>query len=546
MEGNSIKTFQNLCKIFEMRIRLDNAKGSGTSEEVIDNYEKYAQKIDAYYNEEFQQELKNLISPKETLEKERDRLEKLISLLEDRLEKRSTLAGDFHRTTGKYIKNLQLIVSESELNNKRDRLKHITKYLDTTKEIEDIKETKEKLKESLIEEETKRDEYLEKNKILEDELYSSFVTSVSSDEYYSNLEEENIIDILNDVSKKAKDTKETLDITKESVQSLLSSGMDDEYESYVEEASKSYSLWKDREIILKIYKLVINFEDEFKDILEKREVINNLFEERKSINIESDILLPFENVMLEQSKILNTEKEILDNISNYTSRIEFKEERLKELEEVTKEPEILAILDEYNMVNKYEANEEKNEPSTEMLDMPEVKEDGIVNREYNPYEIVSINDYPPTLNVGLAKLKGASVRDKVYKKLNPEVAGIPGFEMGVIPDGNVNRGLNNNFVNEQIMPALETSNESVNASVEENVIPEINPVVNTQVEKKNTLDNVLPGLGNSNSEQDNNSFWIPVSDSQSESNDFPNINIPVATDNLNNNGDNLGFPEVNN
>jgi len=546
MEGNSIKTFQNLCKIFEMRIRLDNAKGSGTSEEVIDNYEKYAQKIDAYYNEEFQQELKNLISPKETLEKERDRLEKLISLLEDRLEKRSTLAGDFHRTTGKYIKNLQLIVSESELNNKRDRLKHITKYLDTTKEIEDIKETKEKLKESLIEEETKRDEYLEKNKILEDELYSSFVTSVSSDEYYSNLEEENIIDILNDVSKKAKDTKETLDITKESVQSLLSSGMDDEYESYIEEASKSYSLWKDREIILKIYKLVINFEDEFKDILEKREVINNLFEERKSINIESDILLPFENVMLEQSKILNTEKEILDNISNYTSRIEFKEERLKELEEVTKEPEILAILDEYNMVNKYEANEEKNEPSTEMLDMPEVKEDGIVNREYNPYEIVSINDYPPTLNVGLAKLKGASVRDKVYKKLNPEVAGIPGFEMGVIPDGNVNRGLNNNFVNEQIMPALETSNESVNASVEENVIPEINPVVNTQVEKKNTLDNVLPGLGNSNSEQDNNSFWIPVSDSQSESNDFPNINIPVATDNLNNNGDNLGFPEVNN
>jgi len=53
MEGNSIKTFQNLCKIFEMRIKLDNAKGDGASEEVIDNYEKYAQKIDSYYNDSF-------------------------------------------------------------------------------------------------------------------------------------------------------------------------------------------------------------------------------------------------------------------------------------------------------------------------------------------------------------------------------------------------------------------------------------------------------------------------------------------------------------
>ena len=228
MEGNSIKTFENLCKIFEMRIKLDNAKGEDVSEEVIDNYEKYAQKIDSYYNEEFQNELKNLISPKDTLEKERERLEKLIDLLEDRLKKRSSLAGDFHTVTGKYIKNLQLIVSENELNNKKERLDLITKYLDTVKEIENIKDNTEKLRETLNEEEEKKNEYSEKNKMLEDELYSSFVTSVSSDEYYSSIEEENIIDILEDVSKKAKENKETLDITKESVESLLSTGMDDE------------------------------------------------------------------------------------------------------------------------------------------------------------------------------------------------------------------------------------------------------------------------------------------------------------------------------
>jgi len=512
MEGNSIKTFQNLCKIFEMRIKLDNAKGDGASEEVIDNYEKYAQKIDSYYNEEFQKELKDLISPKDTLEKERERLEKLIGLLEDRLEKRSALAGDFHRTTGKYIKNLQLIVSESELNNKKERLEYITKYLDTIKEIENIKENVEKLKETLNEEEVKKDEYLEKNKILEDELYSSFVTSVSSDEYYSNIEEEQIIDILSEVSKKAKETKETLDITKESVESLLSSGMDDEYESYIEEASKSYSLWKDREIILKIYKLVINFEDEFKEILSKRETINNLFEERKTINVGSDILLPFENVMLEQGKILNNEKEILENIANYTSRIDFKEERLKELEEITREPEILAILDEYNLV-KYNASEEEEEPLS-MGDLSNMNND-ISVEEHNPYEITSVDECPPTLNIQLAKLKGSSVRDKVNKKLNPETIEIPEFKM-VVPEEESSNLVQNN---EEVVPKEENNTE-----------PEINSV------------EVNPSLDS----ESNNSFWIPVSDSKLETSEFPNINIPINNDNINTGEDNFGFPEVNN
>lgn len=527
MEGSSIKTFQNLCKIFEMRIKLDNAKGIDVSEEVVDNYEKYAQKIDSYYNEEFQKELKNLISPKDTLEEERERLEKLINLLGDRLEKRSTLAGNFHQTTGKYIKNLQLIVSESELNNKKERLNLISRYLDTVKEIDSVKDSVLKLKNELEEEETKKEEYIEKNKTLEDELYSSFVTSISSDEYYSSIEEENIIDILSEVSKKASDNKETLDITKESVESLLSSGMDDEYEAYIEEASKNYSLWKEREIILKIYKLVINFEDDFKDILTKRETINNLFEERKTINIGSDILLPFENVVIEQDKILNNEKEILNNIANYTSRIDFKEERLRELEEVTKEPEILAILSEYNLVDKYNEDEpEENNLSIDLFGTP-TEEQKIEVTEHNPYEVTSVEDYPPTLNIGLAKLKGSSVRDKVNKKLNNETVITPVIEeKSELPDNN----MDTNII-EPIMPIV-TPEE--NNQGEEDINDSINP---------------FPNLENNTNEDNNNSFWIPVSDSTNEENNqFPNINIhiPVTDENTNTEEDNLGFPEVNN
>ena len=54
MEGNSIKSLEGLCKIFEMRIKLDKEKGIRTSSEVIDTYEKYSKKIDSEYNKEFE------------------------------------------------------------------------------------------------------------------------------------------------------------------------------------------------------------------------------------------------------------------------------------------------------------------------------------------------------------------------------------------------------------------------------------------------------------------------------------------------------------
>ena len=95
MEGNSLKSFENLCKIFEMRIKLDKEKGIDTPEDVLINYEKYAKKIDSIYNNDFEKEIKPLITPEVTLDKEKERLKKLIKLLEDRLSKRDNLENKF-------------------------------------------------------------------------------------------------------------------------------------------------------------------------------------------------------------------------------------------------------------------------------------------------------------------------------------------------------------------------------------------------------------------------------------------------------------------
>ena len=426
MEGNSIKSLENLCKIFEMRIKLDKEKKAKTPSEVIDNYEKYSKKIDSIYNKDFEKEIRGLISPEPTLEKEEKRLEKLIGLLEDRLEKRKELEERFYNSTGKYIEGFQIIVSDDELEDKKNRLEIISKYLTTKKEMDEIDSSITKLKTSLLELEEEKSSYIEKNKTMEDSLYSTLMKSMKNDEYFNKITEENYNNELLSVEDKVKENEETLEVTLDSVKSLLKNGVNEEYTSYVEDAEKSFYIWKNREIILRIYELVISFEDDFEKIASKREEISDLLEERintkKKLHIEdSDELENFEKLISEQKGILSKEKEVLDNIVNYDSRIKFKEERLNELEEIVNSYEILTVLREYGLAPSFDI--EENEEKEEDVPFEEIEEpvlEDVINDYIDPYRIKDVVVAPRTLNLGLAKLKGESVRENVNRKLNPK------------------------------------------------------------------------------------------------------------------------------
>lgn len=430
MEGNSLNSFENLCKIFETRIKLDKEKNIETPPDVLINYEKYSKKIDSIYNSKFEKEIKPLIVPAVTIEKEEERLGKLISLLKSRLEKREELENRFYLTTGRYIKGLQLVVSESEFEDKKNRLETITKYLDTRNEINTVNESISELKDKLSDEVAKQDEYIKKNKIMEDELYNTFKDVISNDDYLSKLNEDDIDTEIAMVIDKVKDNKETLDVTKDSVNSLMISGDNDDYASYIEDAERSYFTWKNRELLLKIYSLVIKFEDSYNDLYEKRDKINKIIRNRRSIKdnltIEvTDNFSSFEDVLKEQLDVLKNEKEVLENVSNYTNRISFKEERLSELEEANNSVEILSILREYGLIDTYDNKEELEEVPLETPEFEKEEdakeEEEIFVKEINPYRIVDVIDYPKSLNIGLARLKGESVREKVNKKLNPTI-----------------------------------------------------------------------------------------------------------------------------
>lgn len=592
MEGNSLNSFENLCKIFETRIKLDKEKNIETPPDVLINYEKYSKKIDSIYNSKFEKEIKPLIVPAVTIEKEEERLGKLISLLKSRLEKREELENRFYLTTGRYIKGLQLVVSESEFEDKKNRLETITKYLDTRNEINTVNESISELKDKLSDEVAKQDEYIKKNKIMEDELYNTFKDVISNDDYLSKLNEDDIDTEIAMVIDKVKDNKETLDVTKDSVNSLMISGDNDDYASYIEDAERSYFTWKNRELLLKVYSLVVKFEDNYNDLFEKRDKINKIVRNRRSIKdnltIEvTDNFSSFEDVLKEQLDVLKNEKEVLENVSNYTNRISFKEERLSELEEANNSVEILSILREYGLIDTYDNKEELEEVP---LETPELEEDNgdeeeeIFVKEINPYRIVDVIDYPKSLNIGLARLKGESVREKVNKKLNPTIKA-PTFdditneidnskeEDKVIDTSNNDlvddKKLDNEGVKEDIVtPTWEAPKKEDIIKKDDTDIKVINddniPVwgsnINTNintVEEVNTSNGSVPIWNNtldnnSNStdtkildNKEDNAFWVPVSDSKLDANVFPSIDIPV-NNGFNGTKDNFGFPDINN
>ena len=66
---------------------LNGSENIETPPDVLINYEKYSKKIDSIYNSKFEKEIKPLIVPAVTIEKEEERLGKLISLLKSRREK---------------------------------------------------------------------------------------------------------------------------------------------------------------------------------------------------------------------------------------------------------------------------------------------------------------------------------------------------------------------------------------------------------------------------------------------------------------------------
>jgi len=473
---NKEKVKYDLYKILRMSILLNPKE---VDKLTLNKFKEASLNIDKMLNEEYDEKIEGMFYDTTTLEEEEKRLKDLVAFVRDRLEKRKTLLEDYRSVTNRELDDLEYINKSSDLDLYEQRLENIKEYLDNSKLIEVNEQDLEVLREQLVKEYDLKSSNELKNAKIEETLYNTFVNVLYEMDLYSSLEIDNIDKEIESLQSEIKETREQKDTFTTAFNNLRASGISGdlelEYASYVENSKRNYYYVKEKEIILKLYKLIDEKESEYSNLYKKREDIKELLQERlllrKDLGIkEKDLMLKVSDCIDDQEQDIVVEKENVDNINILTERIKLKENRLEELKKLIKKPELLSILKEYALIDAYDhedvledtddnleyetviletAEEDEKESALNLLKdlLPEDEinelgeeevdsdeefdfEEKTSEKEYQPNQIKE-SLVVPTMNFGLSRLKSISVMKRVgdmlgvNAKKTPKVAQTP-------------------------------------------------------------------------------------------------------------------------
>lgn len=440
LEGKDKVKF-DLYKILRMSVLLGKDQ---VDELTLNKFKEASLNIDNMLNKEYYDKLDSMFYSTSSLEEEEKRLKELVAFIKDRIEQRKSLQEDYRTVTSKPLEDLEYIEKSSELDLYERRLLIIKNYLDNSKLIENNEKDLEILRAELAKEYNVKRDNEEKNIKIEEELYNAFINVLYEMDLYSKIELANIDDELSNIQKELNEAKEQKDTFVTAFNNLKSSGISGEleleYSSYVENSKRNYYYVKEREIILKLYKLIASKEAEYSNLFAKREEIKSLLQEKTILRNElgirdKDYLSAISDLIFDQRQEIELEKNNVDNINVLTERIKLKENRLEELKKEIKKPEVLSILKEYSLIDTYDHDdilddtievgeeeeeislaEEPEESSVNLLDDLLEEEVPEVVKTYEDNEIKSVEDVP-SMNFGLSRLKSISVMKRVADML---------------------------------------------------------------------------------------------------------------------------------
>lgn len=437
----------DLYKILRMSVLLGKDQ---VDELTLNKFKEASLNIDNMLNKEYYDKLDSMFYDTSSLEEEEKRLKELVAFVKERIEQRKSLIEDYKNVTSKSLDNLEYIEKSSELDLYERRLQIIKDYLDSSKLIDINEKDLEILKSELVKEYDIKSTNELKNIKIEEELYNAFVNVLYEMDLYSKIDINNIDKEIENIQKEIRETKDQKDTFVTAFNNLKSSGISGEleleYASYVENSKRNYYFVKEKEVILKLYKLITNKEAEYSNLFAKRENIKELLQEktilRSELGIkEKDYLSAISDLILEQKQEIELEKNNVDNINVLTERIKLKENRLEELKKEIKKPEVLSILKEYNLIDTYDHEDIYDESLQEdeielQLDSEESEEEveninllddllEVNDKVETPEEIVKtyeenqikLVEDVPSMNFGLSRLKSISVMKRVADML---------------------------------------------------------------------------------------------------------------------------------
>lgn len=449
----------DLYKILRMSVLLSQDQ---VDELTLNKFKDASLNIDNMLNEEYNSKLEEMFYDTSTLDEEEKRLKELVAFVKERIEQRKSLLDDYRTVTSKSLDNLEYIQKSNDLDLYEKRLQLIKDYIENSKLVEVNENDLEVLKNELVKEYDIKSTNELKNLKIEEELYNTFVNVLYEMDLYSQIELSNIDEEIEEIGKEIRDAKDQKDTFVTAFDNLKSSGitgdLELEYASYVENAKRNYYFVKEKEIILKLYKLIAEKESEYSNLFTKRENVKELLHEKTILRTElgikeKDNLLAISDLINDQKQEIDNEKNNVDNINLLTERIKLKENRLEELKRSIKKPEVLSILKEYSLIDTYDHDDVFEEESQELVEeevTPEVdvsfekfeepKEDPlnlfadlieetesfeeeteiepeeVVEKTYEENEIKSVDDVL-SMNYGLSRLKSISVMKRVADML---------------------------------------------------------------------------------------------------------------------------------
>ena len=434
---------QRLYDILKMNIMLARRKDelNKITSDTFTSFEEATRKIDGYKQNDYEEMISSLFSTAPTLEEEKERLEKLVELITTRLNERAELLREYEEVTSRSIQGLSSIIEELELENYKKRLASIREYLENNRNIATTEKDLEHLNRELLASQEQKQKDERQNYELEDKLLNALRNILINNKDYSDIVD--AIDFEYELEKIAvaiEESKKTLDTFEKAFYNLTRSGISSEkeveYSTYVADARDTYYQLREKEMLLKLYKLVSESESEYSKLYGKREEIAKILEDRmelrRSLNIaRKDILTDFYHVIDEQKNQIRLEKINIDKIHKLIEKIAFKEDKLSAYKEVIQKSDILAILQEYGIIETYkEEPQKKTEENVSLkeeeeqklsfgdLGTMEIDEPELVETiNYIPNAIKKVEDVPEGINVSFVKNKANTVMRRVGKAL---------------------------------------------------------------------------------------------------------------------------------
>ena len=409
-------------KILRTSIMLGNLKNR---EETFRDYEDTAREIDKIKKNVYEELLASKMYTTVTLEDEESRLKDLIAFIKKRVDERNNFVDDYIKITSNFLDGLDKVSLEDELDNYKKRYNNILEYLNNCNEIKDLNLRLKELRDELEEKyENKANNELINSK-LEEELIDEFNKFISRDNYYSGLNYTDIDLELAKLDESIIDKKSVLDTFMTSYQALINAGISgaerEEYSSYVQDARLSYYDDVEKKCILNIYKLVLDKQDDYDKLYDKRTSIDSILNERErfrsflEIN-NRDELEYFVNLCKEQFSIIKSQRVNIENIDKLILEISDCENRLNDLEKANNRDEIVDLLSEYSVDN---VEVEK----IELPDEKEVYEEVEKNIVKKPANMVVRIKEPVKINVKTASDTAKLVMKKVVIILEPKKFG---------------------------------------------------------------------------------------------------------------------------